>query len=270
VPNGSFFYGKWLVGLSVAVAVAVSAPDAYSQPMSVSYQDGLITIRCSEVTLAQVFEEIKSVTGLELILEDPVKSKRLTADIEAAPVNLALERLLAGVGVNYAMIFDREDWQRVDKIFIGEGGGPVASRQPPPARTSTRRAARRPAPADPDPDDMGEDEPYEDMDEAGDIGGGVQEEPAAQPGTPSILPPPPAFPRSSSTPGLESSPFGAQTGGTTQQQPGTNRPGWNNPAQPPAYYPFTDQFGRPIPVPTDPNASQQQGNKGQQNQQEQQ
>ncbi len=277
MQNRNMVSRSWLVGLlmvAMAILAPFAAPSAHSQSTSVSYNGGLITIRCSDATLEQVFEQIKSETGLELFLEDPVKSKRLTADIEAQPVNQALERLLAGAGVNYAMMFDREDWQRVDKIFIGEGGGAVASSQPAPNRRNTRRARRRPQPVEPneeiyedDPDEDIEDPAdFDDFDDTGDadVEGDFQNEappPAANPG---YLPPPPAFPRSSFTPGLESSPFGAQTGGDTQQeQPQSGSPPTARPA-PPAYYPFTDQFGRPIPVPTAPNASQQQEDEPQQ------
>ncbi len=252
----------------MALLVSLTAPNAHSQTTSVSFQGGLITIRCSDATLEQVFEQIRSETGLELFLEDPVKSKRLTADIEAQPVNQALERLLAGVGVNYAMLYDSEDWQRVDKIFVGEGGDAVASNQPAPNRRNTRRARRRPVPVEPVEEDF-EDDP-EDMDDfddtSDDAEGDFQNEAPAPAANPGYLPPPPAFPRSSSTPGLESSPFGAQTGGNTpQQQSGSGSPPTR--PTPPAYYPFTDQFGRPIPVPTNPNANQQQEDQKQQEQQ---
>ena len=132
VQNRIFVSRSLLAGLSMVILASFTAPNAHSQSTSVSYRGGLITIRCSNATLEQVFEQIKSETGLELFLEDPVKSKRLTADIVAQPVNQALERLLAGAGVNYAMLYDSEDWQRVDKIFVGEGGGAVASSQPAP------------------------------------------------------------------------------------------------------------------------------------------
>ena len=270
--NNRIFVSRLLMAIRTillgAILALFTAQDAQAQSTSVSYQGGLITIRCSEATLEQVFEQIKSETGLELFLEDPIKSKRLTADIEAQPVNQALERLLAGAGVNYAMMFDRENWQRVDKIFIGEGGDAVASSQSAPNpsnRRNNRRARRRQAlePEDEfmeDPDE-GLDDPddFDDFDDTGDedAEGDFQEEVPAPAANPGYLPPPPAFPRSSFTPGLESSPFGAQTGGNQQQeqpQSGTSPP--TRPA-PPAYYPFTDQFGRPIPVPNDPNAQQQ-------------
>ena len=241
----------------VVAVLAIATGGAEAQSLSVSYQDNRITIRCDNAPLGQVFEQIRSATGLELFLEDPVKSKRLTADIESQPLGLAVERLLAGVGVNYAMMYDQEDWQQVAKLFIGEGGGSVASNQPA-ARVSSRRATRR---AQPIEDNYDESEEYEDgyaedeldedylddesdFDETGEFDEGFAEEPAGR----NYLPPPPNFPRSSYTPGLESSPFG-----TTQQSETDSSSRSGRTSRPPAYYPFTDQFGRPIPVPTDPN-----------------
>jgi len=278
VQNRNTVSRSWLAGLlmmSMSMAILAStAPNAHSQSTSVSYHGGLITIRCSNATLEQVFEQIKSETGLELFLEDPVKSKRLTADIEAQPVNQALERLLAGAGVNYAMMFDREDWQRVDKIFIGEGGGAVASSQPgqnPQNRRSARTPRRRPEPVEDDYDDEPEEdlEDPDDFDQMEDAEGDFQDEAPAPAADPGYLPPPPAFPRSSVTPGLESSPFGVQPGNSGAEQSQPAQPGSASPSRPapPAYYPFTDQFGRPIPVPTDPNANQQQEDQQQQEQQ---
>ena len=253
-----------------AMTWAIGAGSAQAQSLSISYRGTLLTIRCQNASLEQVFEQIKSETGMELILEDPVKSKRITADIDSQPLHLAVERLLAGIGVNYAMMYDREDWQQVAKLFIGEGGGPLASSQPA-AAGNARRPVRRAQPIEDnyDPteefedgfgeeetleDDFAEDESgYDESEAAEDPDDGVIDEPAGQ----DFVPPPPAFPRSRFTPGLETSPFG-----TNQQQPagGTNTPSRSRaPARPPAYYPFTDQFGRPIPVPPDPNSPDAQG-----------
>jgi hypothetical protein len=78
----------------------------------------------------------------------------------------------------------------------------------------------------------------------------------AEPSGSNYLPAPPSYPRSSITPGLESSPFGAtnpqgQTGTSGGQQDQPENP-------PPAYFPFLDPFGRPIPVPPEANPQQQQ------------
>ena len=252
---------------SLVVVLFLATASAQAQSLSVSYRDNLITIRCDNASLGQVFEQIHAATGLELFLEDQVKNRQLTANIDSQPLGLAVERLLAGVGVNYAMMYDQQDWQQVAKIFIGEGGGPLASSQPA-AGVGTRGPAGRVQPIEDNYDPSEEfEEPYEDpyaeetfeedfvedegaFDEAGEFDAGLEEAPAGQ----DYLPPPPDFPRSRSTPGLETSPFG------TNQQPAANDDGSGSPSRmqrptrPPAYYPFTDQFGRPIPVPEDPNA----------------
>lgn len=224
--------------------------------LTVSYQNGQLTVRCADVPLEQVFAQIKATTGMELILEDAVKNTRLTASIEAQPLRLAIERLLAGSGVNYAMFFDLQDWQKVDKIFIGGGGGgPATPARQPAARTPTRG---RPAPADDqyEEDMMEEEDDFEDMEDFG------NEEPPPEPAadTPGYLPPAPSFPRSSFTPGLESNPYGATSGGQgggASPEPETGEA--ENP--PPAYYPFLDPLGRPIPVPPGANPQQQQKKK---------
>lgn len=251
--------------LSLAVFCLAPALTGAAGNLTVSYNDGLITLICSDVPLDQVFEQIKATTGMELILEDAIKNTSLTANIDAQPLRLAIERLLAGSGVNYAMFFDRQDWQKVDKIYIGGGGGGPAtpSRQAnsrPPAR---RQTARRPAP-EVDPyaeEDMTEEDfdAEEDADPMEDEAN-LDTAPGAVPDASSFIPPAPSFPRSSFTPGLESSPFGANAQGQSgAATPAPNTGGTNTP--PPAYYPFLDPLGRPIPVPpgaTNPQQQQQQ------------
>jgi len=231
---------KWIV----LVCLMVPATLYGSGQEEVSFENDLLTVRCVQTPLAQVFEQIKSATGMELILEDDVKTKRLTADIEALPAHSAIERLLEGVGVNYAMSFDVQNWQRVSMIFIGAGGGGPATPSRPAAaqrRATSRRRYPRNAPADEpeedyveDPDDYGaEDLPEEMPDEMM----GDQPDPAT--GFDQVAPPPPAFPRSRFTPGLESSPFRR----TNPQTPAGTAPIPNqNPAAP-----LLDPFGRPIP-----------------------
>jgi len=243
----------------------VYLPTAASAQTTVSYESGLLTIRCSDAPLSQVFEQIRASTGLQLILEDAVKSRRLTADIEKQPFALAIERLLEGSGVNYAMSFDLQDWQKVAKIFIGGGGENVARAAPvpTPARTPVRRSPRRtttPAGEDPDemvdedyPEDFAEEEP-DPMEDPGEF---PEEEPPLEPDDPGFVPEPPSFPRSPFTPGLESSPFGTR-------QPQTRQPSGSPNTPPPAYYPFLDPLGRPIPVPPGTTPPEQQQEEQQQ------
>jgi len=266
-----------LLALAAASILGIAA-QAQATGASVTYENGLVSIRCKDAPLGQVFDQLKAAAGLSVILDGAVKSVRLTADIEAQPLNFALERLLEGTGVNYAMFLDRGNWQRVAKIYVGAAGtsgGPVArGSSPVPARPSPLQRGRtaRPADADAEEDELDEPEvaepetaapadnsdPNEDAAETGDESA---EPPGASPAAvPNYLPPPQSFPRSGFTPGIEQNPFGStpqpSTGGSSTQQPGNSQP--NSP--PPAYFPFFDAFGRPIPV--NPQQQQQPAQQG--------
>jgi hypothetical protein len=244
---------------SLYVAACLLAPVlAYGQAQ-VSYAGGLLTIRCNEIPLNQVFEQIKASTGIELILEDAIKMTRLTANIEAKPVHMALERLLEGSGVNYAMTFDPQDWTRVTRIFVGGGGeAPATSAAPAQRATTSRRPVRRTtarpaAPSDDyeDPEEIMDDEDFGAEDFVDDQGPDAGIEPPEEfdesfEDPSEFSAPPPSYPRSPFTPGLESSPFGS-TNRQQQTQPEAAPEGEEAP--PPAYYPFLDRNGRPIPVP---------------------
>jgi len=250
-----------------------------AQPVDVRYENGLVTIQCKDAPLSSVFEKIGEASGVELTLEDEVKSKRLTASLVELPVSMAVSRLLEGAGVNYIVMMDSSDWGRVAKIFVGGGGGG-------PARPAGPvRGPVVDAPAD---EPVDEPESFEEEMEALDSGDAVdpgleapaEEMPADEfgagedpdafggpPGSsplPDFLPPAQTFPRSSFTPGLPR-PSQRQQGGV-QQQPQEQDPG----NVPPATMPFTDPFGRPIPVPPGMNQTQQRRQQQQQQRQQQQ
>lgn len=250
----------------IAAAALLMAPSLKAS--EVQYQGGRMTIRCNNENLGQLFEQIKTATGMELILDGAVKNTRLTADISGEPLNLAIERLMEGSGLNYVMLMDRADWQRVAKMFITSGGSSGATA---PGRAATpaplaRRALPREAEEEPDiapeeaaPEDFAGDAGNEDATD--DQGGenAPQAPPIAAP-PPNYLPAPQNFPRSSFTPGFDKNPFGGAS--TTQPTPGypnganpyggppgsMTTPGASPNAPPPANFPFVDAFGRPIPV----------------------
>jgi len=226
-------------------AFFVLAPlQAGAQPVAVTFDAGLVSISCQNAPLSAVFNLLEEVTGIELILEDAVKSTKLSANLTDIPLAMAVQRLLEGNGVNYAVMMDPQDWGRVDKVYVGAGGGAPARRAAPPPR---RAPQPRPQPVEDDYDYDDETDDYED-DGMDDMAGEEMDDPNAfpPPGSspvPSYLPPPQNFPRSSFTPGLS----------PPQQQ--SLQPSSVNPP-PPATFPFLDALGRPIPVP--PNQQERQ------------
>lgn len=260
--------------LTLGIAVLLVCASSWAQPAIVTHHNGLLTIQCNDAPLSSVFESIEREAGVDLILEDEIKSKRLTAELTDVPVAMAVQRLLEGTGVNYIVMMDPRDWGRVGKIFVGAGGGgPARSAQLP-------RGPVAPEPVDeayPDepqdaPDMMDFDTPDPTLDNPD--GGVPPEEPGAfgdpndpngfgnPPGSspiPDFLPPAQSFPRSNFTPGPRQN--RPQTGNQPQQQ--------NPTTPPPATFPFTDPFGQPIPIPPGMNPQQQNPNQQQQPQQRQ-
>jgi hypothetical protein len=247
------------------LATLVFTGYGWAQPVTASYQNGLVSLSCQDAPLASVFAKLEEVAGVELILEDAVKNKRLTAELRDVPVAMAVQRLLEGGGVNYAVMMDPRDWGRVDKVFVGAGGGGSARPAPPP-----QRPPLEPDPVDEDYDDFNDmdmiEENFDDMgdDLVDDPNAELEDAPPefAPPGSspvPSYLPPQQSFPRSRFAPS-----------GPTYPTPGTNQPQpqQTNPTPPPpATMPFMDALGRPIPVPPELNQQEQQRRRQQQQQQ---
>lgn len=249
------------------LAILFGLSSAAFGQVQASFGDGLISIDCRNAPLSSVFEKIEEVAGVELILEDAIKSTRLTANLDAVPVAMAVQRLLEGSGVNYAVMMDPRDWGRVDKVFVGAGGGG-------PARSA---APTRQPPPQPMEENYDEYESYDEFDNLDDMSEDFVDDPAPElndgtnpaemppPGSspvPSYLPPQQSFPRSNFTPGLP----GQTPPPNNRQQQQQQQQGQTPP--PPATMPFMDALGRPIPVPPEMYDQQQQQRRRQQQQQE--
>jgi hypothetical protein len=286
--------------VSLGAAFLFLSRPSPAQPVDVTYLNGLVTIHCKDAALSTVFEQIEAATGIELTLEDEVKSKRLSANLESLPVGVAVSRLLEGAGVNYIVMMDPSDWERVDKIFVGGGGGGASRAAAGPARAPVfeqpAEEAYEEAPEafeegmdGMEAGDMGDavdpglEAAPEDMQLPDEFGAGqdpseVEAPPGSSPAQ-EFLPPTQQFPRSSFTPGLprgnqrnNQSSFGQQQQGFGQQQQfGQQQPfGQQDPANQEGMMPFTDPFGRPIPVPPGMNGPQQTQQQRRQQQQQQQ
>jgi hypothetical protein len=223
--------------------LAGAAAARAGEPVDLTYAGGLLTIRCVEAQLADVLEQVGSATGMALVLDDAVKDTPLTADIEAQPVHLALERLLEGQGVSYAMSLS-PDGKKVAQMYVGTESGAktssstTAGRPRPPVLGVP--GVRRPAPPAPPvaPISVGVPEDDDEMD--GDLGddasplAGLAPEPT--PGLPSSTASPAGASAAAGRAGTAGTPVVPVTFG------GTGGSG-------PAYYPVLDPFGRPIPIP---------------------
>ena len=226
----------FLVSLLGLWSVSINA-----QSVDVMAVGNHINIRCNNATLSSVFAEISKTTQIEVTLEESVKSKSITSDIKELPVNIAVQKLLEGTRVVYAIMMDSNNWGRVNKIFIGSGGGgpsqtvlPVITPEMSPEPTRTDNASTEII------GDLSvlEDKLLEESDSPEN-----DTSPNTQPVSPipRYLPPQQAFPRSSFTPGLPTT--------TIEQNPQRQ----NNDTE----SLFFDAFGRPITTPPNPKKEQQ-------------
>jgi hypothetical protein len=133
LPAGS----RVLAGLLWATATLAAA----GETPAVVYEDGLLAIRCADAPLGHLLDQVKAVTGMDLIFEGAAPTARLTAHLEAQPMSLALPRLLEGTGVDYLLVADGADPRRVATLYVGgvKAGVPAAAT---PASAASRRAAR--------------------------------------------------------------------------------------------------------------------------------
>jgi hypothetical protein len=196
--------GFALAGLLVGLAATGVAAD----PPTVVYKDGLLSIQCADAPLTAVLEKVKAATGMELIWEGSAGNTRLTAQIAAQPVSLALPRLLEGTGINYLLLADRADPRRVATLYVGEATAAA------PGTTAARTSPRLPRPAPP----RDEPEPMPEL------------QAAELPELEDDEPPPPSP--------AETAPEAA---------PPVVAPG-APPAAQPGFHPVVDPFGRAIPV----------------------
>jgi hypothetical protein len=158
------FPGRRRLSLVLCFAALAARAHAGDQP-EIGYQDGLLTIRCADAPRGGVLDRIKAATGMTLILEGVAAGTRLTADVPAQPASLALQRLLEGTGVDYALVMERSDPRRVATLYVGDRKAAAAApstaapRATPPPRSAPMPATEiAPVPLPPTEDDglMGE------------------------------------------------------------------------------------------------------------------
>jgi hypothetical protein len=222
-----------LAGLLAASAAGAAAGDA----LDITYAGGLLTIRCAHAGLADVLEQIGSATGMALFLDETVKHAVVSVDIEAQPVQNALERLLEGRGVSYAMSLS-SDGQKVARMIVGSGtevksgaGAPGGLSRPAAPVAAAHRAPEPPMPRLPLPT----------------IGSDAEDDTDLEADDPSPL----AAMAGEGVPGLPevAAPTGAAVPNARPATQGTPPVPITFPGSTQPYYPVLDPFGRPIPMP---------------------
>jgi len=228
-----------LVGCLAGLLAASAAGAGTGRNVDVTYAGGLLTIRCADAGLADVLEQVGSATGMALVLDDALKRAVVTAEIEAQPVQVALERLLEGRGVSYAMSLS-PDGQNVAQMIVGSGTESKSAMAGPgglsrPAAPAPHRAAEPPtsptlhlplAAAAADDEEEFDAEADDPSPFAGLAGESVPALPTAA--VPALAP---------------------ATGTAHPPTPGTPPVPITFPGSTQPYYPVLDPFGRPIPMP---------------------
>ena len=136
-------------GTCVLCLVAVTGLSS-ANDLTVDYTDGLLSIRCEAVPLETVFERIAERTGMEMLLDDAIATQPLTADVDAMPPKDAIETLLDGAHLNYALVLEPGNRSRVLRMYVGgAAGGALVPFSP---KTESEAPARDPLAPDPSDD----------------------------------------------------------------------------------------------------------------------
>jgi hypothetical protein len=100
------------------------------QPPSVTYQNGLLTIRAENSTLASVLDEVQSKTGAQIQTPPSAANERVVIQEGPAPPRAALISLLQGSGFDYIILGSPRDPQAVDRVVLTPHVASVATAQP--------------------------------------------------------------------------------------------------------------------------------------------
>jgi len=127
LQNVSLAAGTLAVGTNVAVvrvaAAAVSnapprpaisqAPPPQKPPVTVTFVNGMLTIRTEKATLAQVLFEVQRQTQAEIAIPAGAEQEEVAADLGPAPARDVLGSLLNGSFYNFIFVGDELSLERV-------------------------------------------------------------------------------------------------------------------------------------------------------------
>lgn len=88
------------------------------QPPNVTYQNGLLTIRAENSTLADVLTEVRNKTGAQIQVPPGASMERIAIQEGPAPPRAALTALLHGSGFDYIIVGSMQDPQSVQRVML--------------------------------------------------------------------------------------------------------------------------------------------------------
>jgi len=93
----------------------------------VQVRDGLISAELQSEPLTQVLDRLKAQTDVNLLIDEGITGKMISASFQDLPVALAFKKMLEGTGINYVVLAGADGEPK--SIFIGASSRPGAAPQ---------------------------------------------------------------------------------------------------------------------------------------------
>jgi hypothetical protein len=177
----------------VLLALGLIAPPVWAE-VAVRVASNLVDIDADAIPLADVLDDLAQQTGMEVVYEGAPPRQRVTLTLRGRSPAEAVQDVLEGQGLNYALIADPTG-TRVQMLMIaGTAGTGTSSGSTSPAPAQRARRPVLPPPAaspegfDSEYDEVYEEDPFEDP-------ALLEEDPGDLPEEPSVETPPAAGPQ---------------------------------------------------------------------------
>jgi hypothetical protein len=92
-------------------------------------ENGRLWIECRDASLSEVLREIAAVVPMEVWLDEGegVEDERVSVSLAGATMKAAIEKIFEKSRLNYAVVFDPADGERIVKVYVGTGAGRLAT-----------------------------------------------------------------------------------------------------------------------------------------------
>jgi hypothetical protein len=123
------------------------------QPLTVTYHDGLLSIKADKATLSEVLSAVQQRTGAEVSVAPGAEQEKVVVDIGPAPAPEVLAQLLHGSNFNFLILSDDRNPKILDRVILtprSEGASlPLAQVQNTPNDAGDDAANPQPPPGPP-------------------------------------------------------------------------------------------------------------------------